>query len=81
MYLAVTVPTHKLSHFAMFRSTDDIVCSTTLTRLISSHHYCIIIIIIIIITSIDLSGNSPDNNAEHEYSKKVAYISYALMQL
>ena len=72
MYLAVTVPTHKLSHFAMFRPTDDIVCSTTLTRLISSHHYCI---------SIDLSGNSPDNNAEHEYSKKVAYISYALMQL
>ena len=44
-YHAVTVPTHRLGHtlnIVMFRPYDDIVCSTTVTKLPSSDHYCVV---------------------------------------
>ena len=44
-YQAVTVPAHKLGYtpdIIMFRPTDDIVCSTTVTQLLSSDHYCVV---------------------------------------
>ena len=44
-YQAVTVPTHKLGNtldIVMLRLTDDILCSTTVTKLPSSDHYCVI---------------------------------------
>ena len=42
-YQAVTVPTHRLGDaldIVMFRPTDDIVYSTTVSQLISYDHYC-----------------------------------------
>ena len=62
MHQAVSVSTHMLSHFAIFRTTDVIACSTTLTLSISSDHYS---------ASYDRLANSPVNNAVHKYSKKV----------
>ena len=55
---AVTVPTHKLGHtlgIAMFRPTDDIVCSTTVTQLLLYHHISV---------TCDLSAVKPVNNTE-----------------
>ena len=57
-YQAVTVPTHKFGHtidIVMFRPTDDIVCSTTVTQLLSSDHNCVVC---------DLSAMKPVNHAE-----------------
>ena len=61
-YQAVTVPTHKFGHtldIVMFRPNDDIVCSTTGTRLLSSDHYCVVC---------DLSVIKPVNHAELKQS-------------
>ena len=63
MHQAVSVPTHMLSHFSIFRTTDVIACSTTLTLSISSDHYS---------ASYDLFAQSPVNNAVHKYLKKVS---------
>ena len=43
IYQAVTAPTHMLGnilHIVMFRPTDNIVCSITISQLILSNHYC-----------------------------------------
>ena len=56
-YQAVTISTHELGHtldIVMFRLTDDIVCSTTVTQLLSSDHYCVVC---------DLSAIKPVNHA------------------
>ena len=45
IHQAVTVPTHELGHsldIVMLRPTDDIVCPTTVTKILSSDHYCIL---------------------------------------
>ena len=45
IYQFVIVPTHKLGHtldIVMFRPTDNIVCSTTVTQLLFSDHYCVV---------------------------------------
>ena len=62
-YLTVSVPTDKLGHtleIVMFRPTDDIVCSTTVTQLLSSDHYCVVC---------DLSAIKPVNHAELKVKK------------
>ena len=61
-YKAFTVPTHKLGYtldIVMFRPTDDIVCSTTVTQLPSSDNYCVVC---------DLSVITPVNHTELKQS-------------
>ena len=58
-YQVVTVPTHKFGHtldIAMFPPINDVVCSTTITKLLSSDHFC------------DLSVIKPVNHAELKQS-------------
>ena len=62
-YQAVTVPTYKHGHtldIVMFRPTDDIICSTTVTQLLSSDHYCVVC---------DLSAIKPVNHSELKQSR------------
>ena len=61
LYQAVTLLTHKLGHnpyIAMSRTTDDIVYSTTITKLLSSDHYCVVC---------DLSAIKPVNLSSQEF--------------
>ena len=50
----------------MFKPTDDIVCSTTLTQLLSSDHYCVVC---------DLSAIKPVNHAEAKQSRHLRDIN------
>ena len=62
-YQAVTVPSHEFCHsldIAMLRSTDDIACSTTVTRLLSTNHHCVVG---------DLAAIKPVNHAELKQSR------------
>ena len=64
------MPTHKFGHIldiVMFRLTDDIVCSTTVTQLLLSDHYCIIC---------DLSAIKPVNHAELKQSRNLHGINF-----
>ena len=73
-YQAVTVPTHKLCHsldIAMFRPTDNIVCSTTITQLPLSDHYCVVY---------DLSAIKPANHAELKQSRNLRGINFTTIK-
>ena len=50
----------------MFRPTDDIACSTTVTQLHSSDHYCVVC---------DLSVIKPANHAELKQSRNLRGIN------
>ena len=68
-YQAVTVHTHKLDHtldIVMFRPTDDIVCSTTVSQLLMSDHYCVVC---------DLSAIKPVIRAELKQSRNLCGIN------
>ena len=49
----------------MFTPTDDIVCSTTVTKLLSFDHHCVVC---------DLSAIKPVNHAEHKQSMSLRGI-------
>ena len=74
-YQAVTVPTYKFRHtldIVMFRPNDDIVYSTTVTKLLSSDHYCVVC---------DLSVIKPVDNAELKQSINFTIFKGDIYQL
>ena len=72
-YQADTVPTHKFGHslYIMLRPNDDIVCSTTVTKLHSSGHYCVVC---------DLSAIKPANHAELRQSRNLRSINLTTLK-
>ena len=73
-YQAVTLPTHMFGHtldIVMFRPTDDIVCSTTVTQLLSSENYCVVC---------DLSAIKPVYHAELKQSNNLSGVNSQLLK-
>ena len=65
-YQGVSIPAHTLGQtldIVIFRPTDEIVCSTTVTQLLSSDHYCVVC---------DLSAIKPINHVELKQSRNMA---------